>query len=47
MMNRKWSDSSPGYQGAPDAKGLDTARGLIIGLALSQVFWIALAFLIF
>jgi len=24
-----------------------TARGLIIGLALSQVFWIALAILIF
>lgn len=47
MNNGKWSDSSPGYQALPDAKGLDTARGLIIGLALSQVFWIVLALLIF
>lgn len=47
MNNTRWSDSSPGYQALPDAKGLDTARGLIIGLALSQIFWIALAFLIF
>jgi len=27
--------------------GIATARGLIVGLALSQVFWLAIAWLIF
>ncbi len=30
-----------------EAGGLDTARGLIIGLAISQVFWLALALFFF
>jgi hypothetical protein len=49
-----WSETPPEYLGtAPspwgretlgsDASGLDTARGLLIGLAISQIFWLALA----
>ena len=39
-----WSDNSFDYgANRADAGGLDAARGLIIGLAISQVFWIAVA----
>ena len=44
-----WSETSPDYSGllgdsvGGDAKGLETARGLLIGLAISQVFWLAIA----
>lgn len=31
----------------PDTNGTDTARGLLIGLAISQVFWVALAYFVF
>ncbi len=43
-----WSENSPdhGYN-AVDAGGLDAARGLLIGLAISQVFWVALAIFLF
>ena len=47
-----WSEKSPDSQSdwnnaAFDTGGLDTARGLMIGLAISQVFWVALAFVLF
>jgi len=45
MNNVRRSDQA--FESVPDPKGLDAARGLMIGLALSQIFWIALAFLIF
>ena len=32
---------------AIDAGGLDAARGLLIGLAISQVFWLVLAYFVF
>jgi hypothetical protein len=50
-----WSEATPEYSARltdlygghdalrGDAKGLDTARGLLIGLAISQVFWLVLA----
>jgi hypothetical protein len=39
-----WSESTlDEAHNAPDAGGLDAARGLLIGLAISQVFWLALA----
>ena len=42
-----WSDASFDYtDNTPDAGGLDTARGLIIGLAISQVFWLTLAYFV-
>lgn len=47
-----WSDNSPDFFYDPngmaiDAGGLDAARGLLIGLAISQVFWLALALILF
>jgi hypothetical protein len=48
-----WSDNSPEYgqrdygQNAVDAGGLDAARGLLIGLAISQVFWLGVAYFVF
>jgi hypothetical protein len=40
-----WSDASLDYiDNTPDAGGLDAARGLLVGLAISQVFWLALAY---
>ncbi len=39
-----WRDDSPDrYYNMHDSGGLDAARGLVIGLALSQVFWVGLA----
>jgi hypothetical protein len=39
------SDDSLDYiYNTPDAGGLDAARGLIIGLAISQVFWIVVTY---
>ena len=32
---------------AIESGGLDAARGLLIGLAISQVFWVALAIFLF
>lgn len=42
-----WSDESLD-QGdiTPEAGGLDAARGLIIGLAISQIFWLTLALIL-
>lgn len=43
-----WSETSPDYgQSVVDAGGLDAARGLLIGLAISQVFWLILAYFVF
>jgi hypothetical protein len=43
-----WSDDSLDYTyHSREAGGLDAARGLIIGLAISQVFWLALAIFLF
>jgi hypothetical protein len=47
-----WSEKSPDcpteMNGMTiEAGGLDTARGLLIGLAISQIFWLALAFFLF
>ena len=47
-----WSDNSPDFRYDPngtaiDANGLDAARGLLIGLVISQVFWLALALILF
>jgi hypothetical protein len=47
-----WSEKSPDYTNdisgmTIEAGGLDTARGLLIGLAISQVFWLLLAFFLF
>jgi len=40
-----WSDNSPDQGHAMvEAGGLEAARGLLIGLAISQVFWLALAY---
>ena len=49
---RIWSEKSPDcttdFNGMTmEAGGLDTARGLLIGLAISQVFWLVLAFILF
>jgi len=43
-----WSDDSldHAYQ-CREAGGIDAARGLLIGLAISQVFWVALALFFF
>lgn len=35
------------FHDTPSAERNSAAKGLLIGLALSQVFWIALALLIF
>jgi hypothetical protein len=52
MEKIAWSENSPDPS-TPDPStfareggGLDAARGLIIGLAVSQVFWLALALLL-
>jgi hypothetical protein len=43
-----WSDDSLDYAyHTREAGSLDAARGLIIGLAISQVFWLALALYLF
>lgn len=43
-----WSEISPDYtSNTHDASGLDTARGLLIGLAISQLFWVSLAVYLF
>lgn len=48
MEKTIWSeDSLDRRYSMRDAGGLDAARGLVIGLALSQVFWIALAYFVF
>ncbi len=36
-----WSETTPDT--IRETGGLDAARGLIIGLAISQVFWLILA----
>lgn len=48
MDNAIWRHASPDYgHYTIDADGLDPVRGLLIGLAISQVFWLTLAWLIF
>ena len=43
-----WSDTSLDYgEHVGDAGGLNAARGLLIGLAISPIFWIVLAYFIF
>ncbi|WP_353229450.1 hypothetical protein [Novosphingobium sp.] len=39
-----WRDNAPEqFYNTHDSSGLDAARGLIIGMAISQVFWMGLA----
>jgi hypothetical protein len=43
-----WSDHSLDHTyHCREAGSLDAARGLVIGLAISQVFWVALALFLF
>lgn len=53
MEKSIWSNHTFDYRGgafddvACDDGRLDAARGLLIGLAISQVFWVGLAFWLF
>ncbi len=47
MEKINWQDNPPdGAYPTREAGGLDAARGLLIGLAISQVFWVLLAIIV-
>ncbi|MEO0032391.1 MAG: hypothetical protein RIS94_2149 [Pseudomonadota bacterium] len=50
QMTHPHSDESPDYsllEPEDTAASIATARGLILGLALSQVFWLVVAWVLF